>query len=156
MKRTIIILLACIYLQANGQFKEENCSSDFAAISVGYAFPNSVVAGADYFTNLGLVGGIGTAYTFPESYNVKVGENTYQMQSNSFDIYAYVGWRLLRVDYVVSVFGNVGYTMGDVEKFQPFTSIKVLFPIGYKAVSFEPVYIFGRGFAPKLSIHFKL
>jgi hypothetical protein len=155
MKKLLFLTTLFFSTICFGQMEDE-CTDNFAAIHVGYAFPESIVLGADYYTGKGLVGGIGTAYTFPKTVEVKSGEISYLMQTNSFDIYAYLGWRLYRKDYVVSIFGNVGYTMGDVNGFEPFTSLKFLFPIGYKAISLEPVYIHGRGFAGKLSIHFKL
>lgn len=147
---TILTILTCLNAQA-----QDDCTDNFAAIHVSYIAPKSAGVGIEYFTELGLTGGIGTAYTKPRHYTIKQGANEYQMQTNSFDIYAHVGWRLLRVDYLVSVFGNVGYTMGDVENFQPFTSLKLLFPVGTKAVSVEPVYVFGRGTGIKASFHFK-
>lgn len=147
---TILTILTCLNAQA-----QDDCTDNFAAIHVSYIAPKSAGAGIEYFTELGLTGGIGAAYTKPRHYTIKQGANEYQMQTNSFDIYAHVGWRILRVDYLVSVFGNVGYTMGDVENFQPFTSLKLLFPVGTKAVSVEPVYVFGRGIAGKVSFHFK-
>jgi len=155
MRHLTIFTALLIALNVNGQY-DDPCTENFATITASYIAPKSVGLGADYFTEIGLTAGLGSVYTFPKSYVLKQGENEYQMQTNSFDIYAYVGWRLLRIDYTVSVFGNLGYTMGDVEKFQPFTSLKVLFPIGQKAFSVEPVYVVGRGLTGKLSFHIKL
>lgn len=151
MKKIFLILLT-IPLFCSAQYDCEN----FPAVSVSYVIPKTCAIGIDYFSEIGLTAGGGIAYTVPKHYEVKQGDNTYQKSTNSMDIYAYAGYRLFRVDYSVSVFGNVGYTMGDVEKLQPFTSIKVLFPIGSNAFSVEPFYIVGRGFSGKLSAHFRL
>lgn len=154
MKKLTIFTALLITLNVNAQI---DCDiQDFGTVSVGYILPKSFSLSVDYFTKIGLVVGAGGAYSIPTTYEVKNGENTYTMQTNSTDIYSYVGWRLFRVDYVVSVFGIAGYTMGDVEKFQPFTSVRVLFPIGQKAVSVEPVYVAGRGLTTRLALHIKL
>ncbi|HRP30423.1 MAG TPA: hypothetical protein PKV73_00960 [Agriterribacter sp.] len=152
---TILTIFTCLNL--NAQKTKDYCEiEDFGVISPGYIAPKSFSLSVDYFTKIGLVVGAGWVYTVPKTYEVKQGENTYEMQTNSFDIYGYLGWRIARVDYVVSVFGIAGYTMGNVDKFQPFGSLRVLFPIGNNALSVEPVYVVGRGMTGKLAWHIKL
>jgi hypothetical protein len=152
MKRitTILLLLPFIGLS------QDNCTENFATVSASYVVPKSFGLGVDYFTKIGLTVGIGGIYTKPETYAHKQGENSYDSVGNSLDIFAFVGYRVLQIDYKVSIFANAGYVMGDQHPLQPFLSTKVLFPINTKAISFEPVYIFERRIAWKLSIHFKL
>jgi hypothetical protein len=157
MKHTLTILTIFTCLNLNAQKTKDYCEiEDFGVISPGYIAPKSFSLSVDYFTKIGLIVGAGGVYTVPKTYEVKQGENSYTMETNSFDIYSYVGWRLYRIDYVVSVFGVAGYTMGNVDGFQPFGSLRVLFPIGNNAVSVEPIYVAGRGMTGKLALHLKL
>lgn len=151
------LLFSFILFSSINSMAQRDCITEyFATVNVNYVLPKSFGAGVDYFTKIGLTGGVGAAYTNPKTYPVKMGENSYDSIGNSFDIYAYVGYRVWRIDYVVSTFFNAGYTMGNAYKLQPFTSIKILFPIDQKAISIEPVYIFGRGISGKVSFHIKL
>lgn len=152
MKKILSLILLAASFTAQGQYDCDN----HPAISANYMLPKSFGITGEYYTKAGLTAGIGVAYTIPQTYEQKQGVNVYSQQTNSLDLYAYAGYRLVQFDYLMSAFVNVGYTMGNVEKFQPFLSTKLLFPLDQKAVSVEPVYIFGRGITGKLSIHFKL
>lgn len=143
----LLILTIC-----HPQYDCEN----FPAFSLSYVVPKTIAVGIDYFTEIGITAGAGAAYTVAKTYQIKQGANTYDSVGNMVDVFAYVGYRIARIDYVMSLFVNAGYTMGDRYKAQPFVSTKLLLPINTSALSFEPGYIFGRGATGKLSIHLKL
>lgn len=149
MKKSLLFIpiIFCLNL-----FAQQDCEN-FKTFSPSYILPKTIAAGIDYFTEIGFTGGIGAAYTVPKKY--KKEQQLQDSIGNYLDIFALVGWRVVRIDYVVSVFANVGYTMGNEYKAQPFTSVKILFPLNKKAFSIEPLYIFGRGLTGKLSLHFK-
>lgn len=151
MKKLILILviLPCL---ANAQFECEN----HAAIGVSYILPKSASAEAAYFTNIGLTAGLGVAYSTPVKRVMKSGTEEIVEKTNMLNIFGYVGYRLVQVDYKFSGFLNAGYTMGDESSVQPFVSSKFLFPSGQKAFAIEPVYIFNRGFTARASVYVKL
>lgn len=153
LHRTTTVLAAMLFL--SHCFAQYDCEN-FPAVSISYVIPKTIAVGIDYFTEMGLTGGIGAGYTPAKTYQVKQGENTFDSTGNQFDIFAYVGYRLLRIDYSVSVFLNAGYVYGDKWGASPVISTKVLFPIGSNAFSVEPFYILGRGFSSKISAHFRL
>lgn len=150
MKKLLLLLL----LLPVFAFSQPDCESH-AAIGISYVLPRGFSAEGSYFVNR-LNAGIGVAYNVPSTSIVKNGVNEYQAGSNSLDIFAYAGYRLVQVDYVVSAFVNAGYTMGDVEGLQPFVSSKILFPAGQKAFGIEPFYIFNRGFSARATMYIKL
>lgn len=134
-----------------------NCQVDcenFPTVSASYILPKTIAVGVDYFSEIGLTGGISIAYTAPKTTVIKQGANEYEVSSNSLDLITSVGYRVFRKEYVVSGFLNTGIIFGDKLGAQPFVSSKILFPIKNKAVSVEPIYIFGRGYQTKLSLHF--
>lgn len=148
---TVIIVLIAFSLTSFAQYDCDN----FPAATVSYVLPKTISVGVDYFTEKGITAAIGGAYTSPKTYAVKQGANTFDSTGNAFDLYAYVGYRVARIDYSVSVFLNAGYTMGDKYEAKPVISSKILFPVNNHAFSVEPFYIFGRGFSGKLSAHFR-
>lgn len=151
-RRTTLLIAMTLSIIAHSQaFDCEN----FAGYTFSYVAPKSIAAGVDYFTGIGLTTGIAVAYTPPRHYEIKQGANTFDSAGNSLDIFAYVGYRVMQIDYTVSAFVIAGYTMGNEYKAQPFVSTRILFPINQKAISIEPGYIFGRGVTGRLSIHLK-
>ena len=136
-----------------------DCNDNYthhAAVGFSYVLPRSVSAEVAYFTKLGLTGGIGAAYSVASKRTHKNGVTESNFQSNTFDIFAYAGYRVLQVEYKVSAFVNAGCTMGNVNSLQPFVSSKILFPSGQKAFSIEPFYIFNRGFSGRATIYLAL
>lgn len=136
-------------------YPQYDCEN-FPALSVSYIAPKTIAAGIDYFTEAGFTAGAGAAYTVPRHYTVTHGTITYDSAGNSSDLFAYLGYRIARIDYTASLFVNAGYTMGNQYKAQPFTSLKLLIPVNTKAISIEPAYIFGRGVTAKISAHLRL
>ncbi|MEP7377367.1 MAG: hypothetical protein ABI675_28450 [Chitinophagaceae bacterium] len=130
--------------------------STHTAIGLSYILPGSVSAEGAYFTKVGLTAGVGVAYSVPAKTIVKSGANEYSTRSNMLDLFAYVGYRVFKIDYTVSAFLNAGYIMGDVNEPQPFFSTKILFPAGQKAFSVEPFYVVNRGFSGRATVYFKL
>jgi hypothetical protein len=153
MKKIILLLTTILFFTPS--FTQMDCEN-FKTFTASYVFTKTVAAGGDFFTETGFTAQMGAAFTYPRKYTIKTPNYEMDSLSNSFDLFAAVGWRLWRIDYVVSLFAYGGYTMGDQYKAQPFTSLKILFPSNNKAFSFEPVYIFGRGMTGKLSIHVKI
>ncbi len=133
---------------------QPECESHFAA-GVSYVLPKGVSAEGSYFVNR-FNAGIGVAYNLASGTKVKNGVNEYELPGNSLDIFAYAGYKVVQVDYVVSAFLNAGYTMGNVEGLQPFVSSKILFPAGQKAFSVEPFYIFSRGLSARATLYLRL
>ena len=130
--------------------------SNHSAIGLSYILPGSISAEGAYFTRMGLTAGIGVAYSVPAQKTLKSGTNEYSTRSNMLDLFAYAGYRILKIDYTVSAFLNAGYTMGDVNDLQPFFSTKILFPAGQKAFAIEPFYVVNRGFSGRASVYLKL
>jgi hypothetical protein len=126
------------------------------ALGISYVIPRTVAAEGAFFSMQGITAGIGAAYTRPTHTTVKMGDNEYEQVSNSLDIYSYVGYRFLQIDYTVSAFANAGVTMGNVNSLQAFFSTKLLFPAGQKAFSIEPLYVLHRGFSGRATIYFRL
>ena len=153
MKLFFLLLLLPAICQA--QYSCDNYTHH-AAVGFSYILPRSVSAEVAYFTKIGLIAGIGAAYSVATKKTVKENEAPTNVPSNMLDIFAYAGYRVLQVDYKVSAFVNAGCTMGDVNSLQPFVSTKILFPSGQKAFSFEPFYIFNRGFSGRATIYFSL
>lgn len=151
MKRLVLIFLVLPFL-ANAQFECEN----HTAIGISYILPKSASAEVAYFTNIGFTAGMGVAYSKPVTTKVKSGTEEISSQSNMLNIFGYVGYRLVQIDYKFSGFVNAGYAMGDASSAQPFVSTKFLFPSGQKAFAIEPLYIFDRGFSGRASIYIKL
>ena len=153
MKLFFLLLLLPAICQA-----QYSCDSytHHAAVGFSYVLPRSVSAEVAYFTKIGLTAGLGAAYTVATKKTEKDNEATTIVQSNMLDIFAYAGYRVFQVDYKVSAFVNAGCTMGDVNSLQPFVSTKILFPSGQKAFSFEPFYIFNRGFSGRAIIYLSL
>ena len=151
MKKLIPLLLLLPVL-VNAQADCDN----HAAIGVSYVLPKGISVEGAYFAENRLHAGIGVAYTLPTKTIVKEGANEYENVSNTLDIFAYAGYKVLQVDYVVSAFLNAGYTMGNVNGLQPFISSKILFPVGQKAFSVEPFYVFNRGMSDKTTLYIKL
>ena len=151
MKKLVLIFLLLPFL-ANAQFECEN----HTAIGVSYILPKSASAEVAYFTNIGFTAGMGVAYSKPVTTKVKSGTEEISTKSNMLNIFGYVGYRLVQVDYKFSGFLNAGYIMGDESSVQPFVSSKFLFPSGQKAFAIEPLYIFDRGFSGRASIYIKL
>ena len=154
MRLTFLILLLPVISHA-----QYNCGDTYvhhAAVGISYVLPRSVSAEVAYFTNLGLTGGIGVAYSVEPKKTVKDDVTNPNVHSNALEIFAYAGYRILQVDYKVSAFVNAGCTMGDVNSLQPFVSSKILFPSGQKAFSIEPFYIFNRGFSGRATLYIAL
>jgi hypothetical protein len=153
MKLFFLLLLLPVLCHA-----QYSCDSytQHAAVGFSYVLPRSVSAEVAYFTKIGLTAGIGAAYSVTAKKTEKDNEAQTNVQSNMFDIFAYAGYRVLQVDYKVSAFVNAGCTMGDVNSLQPFVSTKILFPSGQKAFSFEPFYIFNRGFSGRATLYLSL
>lgn len=151
MKKILTLILLCTF--ALGSYGQADCEN-FPTISGSYILPKTIALGVDYFTEIGLTGGIGVAYTHPKTYTVKQGVNTFDSTGNSLDIISSIGYRVYRKEYVVSVFANTGFYFGDKLGAQFFVSSKALFPINNKAISIEPLYVFHRGASLKLSFHF--
>lgn len=151
MKKLVLIFffLPCL---AHAQFECEN----HTAIGVSYILPKSASVEAAYFTNIGLTAGLGVAYSTPVKRVMKSGTQEIVEKTNMLNIFGYVGYRLVQVDYKFSGFVNAGYTMGDESSVQPFVSSKLLFPSGQKAFAIEPIYIFDRGFTARASVYLKL
>lgn len=152
-------LLAAWLLFPMISYAQQDCHDDYThhtALGISYILPKSVSAEIAYFSKIGLTAGVGVAYSVPAKTTSKTGVNEFNNQSNMLDIFAYAGYRILQVDYKVSVFLNAGATMGDVNSLQPFVSSKLLFPAGQKAFSIEPFYVFNRGFSGRASIYIML
>ena len=127
-----------------------------AAVGFSYVLPRSVSAEVAYFTKIGMTAGIGVAYTVATKKTEKDNEAITNVPANMLDIFAYAGYRVFQVDYKLSAFLNAGCIMGDVNSLRPFVSTKILFPSGQKAFSFEPFYIFNRGFSGRATIYLSL
>ena len=155
MKQLLAMLLLLSYVFSYAQTDCDNYSNH-SAIGLSYILPGSVSVEGAYFTRVGLTAGIGVAYSVPAKTTVKRGANEYTTRSSMLDLFAYAGYRILKIDYTVSVFFNAGYTMGDVNDMQPFFSTKILFPAGQKAFSIEPFYVVNRGFSGRASVYLKL
>ena len=150
MKKLLLLLLLFPVLT----YSQPDCENH-AAVGISYVLPKGVSVEGAYFANR-LTAGIGVAYGATPKSTVKKGANEYEVAGNALDIFAYAGYRVLQLDYVVSAYLNAGYTMGDVESLQPFVSTKILFPAGQKAFSVEPFYIFNRGFSGRATLYIKL
>ena len=150
MKKLLLLLLLFPVLA----YSQPDCENH-AAVGISYVLPKGVSVEGAYFANR-LTAGIGVAYGATPKSTVKKGANEYEVAGNALDIFAYAGYRVLQLDYVVSAYLNAGYTMGDVESLQPFVSTKILFPAGQKALSVEPFYIFNRGFSGRATLYIKL
>lgn len=150
MKKLIPLFLLPVF-----SYAQQDCDNH-AAIGISYILPKAISVEGAYFTKSRLTAGIGVAYTIPTKTIVKSGANEYETVSNTLDVFAYAGYKLLQVDYVVSAFINGGYTMGDVNDLQPFVSTKILFPAGQKSFSIEPFYVFNRGMSARASVYIKL
>jgi hypothetical protein len=151
MKKLVLIFLVLPFL-ANAQFECEN----HAAVGISYILPKSASAEVAYFTNIGFTAGVGVAYSTPVTTTIKSGTEEITEKSNMLNIFGYVGYRLVQVDYKFSGFLNAGYVMGDESSVQPFVSSKFLFPSGQKAFAIEPLYIFDRGLSARASLYIKL
>ena len=138
-------------------YSQTDCDNHFA-VGVSYILPKGVSVEGAYFTSSRFNAGIGVAYTLPVGLPKEKGTNEYESVgvSNTLDLFAYAGYKVLQVDHFVSAFLNAGYTMGDVNSLQPFVSSKILFPSGQKAFSIEPFYVFNRGFSGRISMYIKL
>lgn len=150
MKKLLPLLLLLPVLAV----AQTDCETN-TAIGLSYVLPRGFSAEGAYFVNR-FNAGIGVAYNKPTASTVKNGANKYEMASNSFDIFAYAGYKVIEVDYVVSAFLNAGYTMGNVEGLQPFLSSKILFPAGQKAFGIEPFYVFNRGLSARATMYIRL
>lgn len=148
-------LLLLLPLFSYSQYDCDNYSHH-TAIGVSYIMPRSVAVEGAFFSKQGLTAGIGAAYTRPHHTVVKNGENEFETVSNSLDVFSYVGYRVLQVDYKVSAFVNAGVTMGNVNSMQAFLSTKILFPAGQKAFSVEPFYVFNRGVSGRATLYIQL
>ena len=152
---TLVFLLLLLPAICHAQYDCDNYTHH-AAVGISYVLPRSVSAEVAYFTEPGLTAGIGAAYSVASQKTDKSSVAESNVQSNTFDIFAYAGFRILQVDYKVSAFVNGGCTMGNVNSLQPFVSSKILFPSGQKAFSIEPFYIFNRGFSGRATIYLPL
>ena len=148
----LLLLLPAI---CNAQYACDNYTHH-AAFGISYVLPRTVSAEVAYFTNLGLTGGIGAAYSVAPNKTEKNSMDETNVQSNTLNIFAYAGYRVFQVEYKVSAFLNAGCTMGNVNSLQPFVSSKILFPSGQKAFSLEPFYIFNRGFSGRATFYISL
>lgn len=151
----LLPLLLLFPLFSYSQYDCDNYSHH-TAIGISYMMPRSVAVEGAFFSKQGLTAGIGAAYTKPHYTIVKNGGNEYETMSNSLDIFTYVGYRILQVDYKVSAFINAGVTMGNVNSLQSFVSSRLLFPFGQKAFAIEPFYIFNRGASGKATLYITL
>jgi len=152
-------LLSLLLLFPVISYSQYACGDNYiqhAAVGFSYILPRSVSAEVAYFTKIGLTAGVGVAYSVPVKQTAKNEANGVINQSNMLDIFAYAGYRIVQVDYKVSAFLNGGYIMGDVNSPQPFVSSKILFPLGQKAFSIEPFYVFNRGFSGRATIYLTL
>jgi hypothetical protein len=149
----IILILALISGNVNAQ--KTNCDEDFNSMAFSYVFPEGLSLEGGRTFNQGFIhtAAIGVGWQVAKYYETKTGIDSI---GNVWDMYSYIGWRIFRKDYVLSVYGNIGGVYGNVAGLQPLASIKFLVPIGDVAVSAEPIYILDRGFTGRLSIHFKL
>lgn len=151
--RLMLLITGWGILISNAAKCQYDCEN-FPTVSASYILPKTFALGIDYFTELGLTGGISVGYTPAKNYIVKMGANTYDSTGNSIDLITSIGYRVFRKEYVVSGFLNGGVIFGDKLGVNFFLSSKILFPIKNKAVSVEPIYIFGRGYQTKISLHF--
>lgn len=147
---TILTILICTISKA------QDCDN-FTSGAISYVFPKGVSVEGGKTFQIGFTGAVGFSIQAPKTYQTKTQSGTpIDSVGNFVDIYSYIGWRLLKVDYVISIYANAGAIMGDAAGLKPMASIKFLFPTGNNAISVEPFYIMDRGFSGRLSYHFKL
>lgn len=152
MKKFLSILLFTPLIAA----AQHSCADNYAAAGVGYILTKAISADISYFAKIGLTGGVGVAFNPPRTFYDQNESVLDDSVGNCLSTFMFVGWRALHKDYAYSVYGNIGLTIGDSDPLKPFISVRTLIPIGQKAVSIEPFYVFDRGFNLRASIHFKL
>ena len=135
-------------------FSQLDCDN-YTAVGISYVLPKGFAVEGSYFTGR-FNAGIGIGYTLASHSSESNMDKNSEIQNNNLDIFAYAGYKLVQVDYVVSAFINAGYTMGNVNGLQPFVSTKILFPAGNKAFSVEPFYIVNRCFSARASLYLRL
>lgn len=150
MKKLSLIPLLLI---AWACYAQDDCDN-FKAIALSYIFPKTVATGIDYYTEGGFTGGAGLAYHREKKNKKEL--NDFKKVDNLFDIFVGAGYRIIQKDYKFSLFATAGITMGNENPANLYISTRALFPINNKAISIEPLYIFGRGFTGKASLHFRI
>ena len=154
LKLSVLALIPFIGMAQTNKCEEPQ----FSSMAISYVFPQGLGAEGGLTFDRGVIhtANIGIAYQTPKYHSIKKGNDTIDSLGNVLDIYTYVGWRLYRRDFKLSIYGNVGWTFGDAAGIKPLASIKFLIPINETAVSVEPFYILGRSASIRLSIHFKI
>lgn len=149
MKKLVLLLL----LLPCFAYSQYDCDN-YAAAGVSYILPKSVAGEVSYFTRIGFTAGVGAAYTVPTRTRVKDGQAV-APGADVLDLFAYVGYRIIRVEERFSAYLNAGGAMGDVNGVKTFVSARLLFPWGPRAVGIEPFYTFNRGLSGRATVYFK-
>lgn len=155
MRHYVLSVLAALTL--NSIHGQTDCD-DFATVTASYTATHSsmISLGGDYFTELGITAGIHATHTFGATKVVKQGENEYIVSGRQVGVSAQLGYRIFRIDYVLSVMGYAGYSMGSDQAFGLFTSIRILKPMNNWAISVEPMYHQNGKLPIRFSVHRRL
>jgi hypothetical protein len=153
MKKLLIIPLLMIGVLAFSQCGDV-AGFGTAAVHVTYA-PWEQGGGAE----IGRTGDL-NKFSFYTGMDVssrkELDENKQQMYMMEAKAYGKVGYRIFRIDYILS--GSVEQLVGlDTQTgLLLATGIKLLHPLGTKALSIEPMYTINLGWSVQLALHFML
>lgn len=154
-----IVIMVLLVTAFNSKAQAQDCEK-IVAIGASYIPVKTVAVEGTTILNK-FTATIGVGYTPPKTYDVVVGRNVYQEETNSLTLYAYVGYRVLQIPYKMSIFLNGGYAMGNMNGANPIGSVRFLFPNNKnvehpKAFGIEPFFILGEDIGVKLSYYIRI